>query len=304
MGRQARFVLGLALLMWLLMACELPEAGAPTHTSASATPTVIQLALTLDLSSAPLNQALIKAVLGLDEKKVADLLGRGANPNVRGENSRTSVHEVATGGNKVAHAQLMSQQTSIVDSVLNLQKHQKAIMDLLLAHGADPNAVDIMGHTPLHLAAQLFQQTEIGSDAIHLEVSWATVDLLLAAGADPNAQGPHFLTPLHLAAGKGLALLENLLSAAADPHVRSVDGMTPLHWAAREGRAMSVVVLLAAGADPNARSDGNKAPQDLAQFNGHSEVIALLLAHDTYSGDSEEGTAGEPATGSVPGALL
>jgi len=58
----------------------------------------------------------------------------------------------------------------------------------LLENGADPNAKDNAGHTPLHWAAHLG----------HVEI----VELLLERGANPNAEDNYGSTPLHEAAFK------------------------------------------------------------------------------------------------------
>ena len=67
----------------------------------------------------------------------------------------------------------------------------KEIVELLLASGADVNAKDEMGETPLHLAAQ-FGRKEIA-------------ELLIAEGADVNAKGDFGRTPLDTAEDKEMA---------------------------------------------------------------------------------------------------
>lgn len=73
----------------------------------------------------------------------------------------------------------------------------------LLDAGADPNAWDEHGLTPLYLAARMG----------HAE----TVDVLLARGADPNARGKSGQTPLHGAAAQNqVEVARRLLAAGAD----------------------------------------------------------------------------------------
>jgi len=81
--------------------------------------------------------------------------------------------------------------------------------ELLLARGAQVDARDRNGQTPLHLAAQdnygtpLFLQARDGYQKV--------VELLLAHGADMNAKDDKGKTPLALAAQNGRVGTVNLL---------------------------------------------------------------------------------------------
>jgi len=96
--------------------------------------------------------------------------------------------------------------------------HEQVVRALIEA-GADVDAKDALGLTPLHYA------------------SCASVAaLLLDAGADVDAAGATGLTPLHLALDRPLARL--LIARGADKNKRDACGNTPLHLAAVNGLDM------------------------------------------------------------------
>lgn len=82
----------------------------------------------------------------------------------------------------------------------------RPLMKKLLAAGANPNAADVAGRTPLSEAANL----DTSADAE------ATVELLLAAGADPSIGDARGETPLSLAAGRGHERVVEMLLAALE----------------------------------------------------------------------------------------
>ncbi|MCC6059460.1 MAG: ankyrin repeat domain-containing protein [Thermofilum sp.] len=92
----------------------------------------------------------------------------------------------------------------------------------LLRKGANANAKDRRGWTPLHWAAA----------GGHAEVA----RLLLERGADVNARDDDDWTPLHIAAAKGrVEVARLLLERGADPSIRDKDGRTPLDVARGRG---------------------------------------------------------------------
>jgi hypothetical protein len=147
-------------------------------------------------------------------------------------------------------------------------------VELLLAHGADVNAKDLSGNTPLHKAAS--------ADNKELTA------LLLAHGADVNARDMIGYTPLHCAPLKDES--ELLLAHGADVNAKDDKGQTPLHLAVSddprdykgvvkeitESDLARIEVLLAHGADVNARDNNGRTPLFYAKI---GDIAKLLREH-------------------------
>src|SRR5215510_2292300 len=132
----------------------------------------------------------------------------------------------------------------------------------LIDKGADVNAKNRRGSTPLHWA-------------IHDE---AKVRLLLAKGANVNARQAQGRTPLYLAAmlGNGVPTLRLLLSKGADPNLAAVNGQTPLMMAAR-GDVEAAQLLIEKGADVNAKDGAGETALMSACTGGNARAVQLLI---------------------------
>jgi len=110
---------------------------------------------------------------------------------------------------------------------------RSTIVEILLSHGANPNAADINGRTALITASY------VGDSA--------TVSKLLAAGSNPNsADTPYGFTPLLNATLKGhTEVVRLLLVAGADPSIRAKDGRSALDIAEQHG-AVDIATLIRA----------------------------------------------------------
>ena len=138
---------------------------------------------------------------------------------------------------------------------------------LLLARGANVNAKQVEGRTPL------YQTASIGNGL-------AVVRLLLANGADPNRVMANGRTPLMAAATRGdLEVMRALVDAKASVDVRNGAGETALMLAASDGNPQAVRFLLDRGADATARTKRNDTALGNAGTAGSAETVCLLLEH-------------------------
>ncbi len=126
-----------------------------------------------------------------------------------------------------------------------------------LEGGADPNAQDMWGYTPLHFAAAFNNDPGL-------------IAVLVDAGANLEARDNEWgATPLHWAAWStnNPDIIAALLDAGAELNTRDESDSTPLHAAAEHSNNPEVVfTLLDAGADIKARDKG-KLPSDYAKDN-------------------------------------
>ena len=166
-----------------------------------------------------------------------------------------------------------------------------AVLEVLLAAGADPNAPDDSGATPIFGANPTAMRIllEAGADADaraagftplhgHAQGGPSAVELLLAAGAEVNARtdlSGGSVIPLHYAAANtdSAVVIDLLLAAGADLEARDRYGATPLYYAAeRNGNPTIIKALLAAGLNVNARdADGDTPLHEAARFTGWDE---------------------------------
>ena len=145
------------------------------------------------------------------------------------------------------------------------------LVQLLLGHGADANALDKNQESPLH-------------KAVAGEGNAYIVQLLLNHGADANTLDKNHESPLHKTAARwgGADIVQLLLGHGADANALDKNQESPLHKAAAgEGDPDIVQLLLGHGADVNALDKNHVSPLHIAAAGeGDPDIVQLLLDHD------------------------
>lgn len=191
---------------------------------------------------------LIRAVKGeMGDGLVALMLEYGSSVNATDNERNTSLHYAAM--------QHTSAEMRNVETIRTL-----------LAFGADLNAKNQRGRTPLY-------------EAIMWEHLDQTVQLL-DYGCDVEISDNNGWTPLHGAVHQGHALLTKLLcERGAFVDQKDKTGQTPLHYAVSQGRQEILEALVVAGADVNLISKG-ETPLCRATAKSNGPLIDYLLSHE------------------------
>lgn len=188
----------------------------------------------------------------------------------------------------------------------------------LLDAGADANAQDNTGRTPLHAAVAADAQgvfqilirnraTDLdsrmydGSTALILAARLAVegmVEELITCHADVNAVDELGKSALHWAAAVNnvdatVALLKN----GANKDMQDLKEETPLFLAAREGSCEAVKVLLAHFANREITDHMDRLPRDIAQDRMHHDIVQLLDEYNTVRSPQGHGGAGHHLPG-------
>ncbi|GLH16167.1 Transient receptor potential cation channel subfamily A member 1 [Gryllus bimaculatus] len=192
-----------------------------------------------------------------------------------------------------------------------VEETQVRIARTLLDAGADPNARDLFGHSPVHGAAycgwskclsllirrgsKVLAETQNGKTALHIAACGrhiVCISLLIKARANVSSKDCLGQTPLHYVAeglmqsdwaqtqcseDDGAEIVKALVDAGADVNCHDKNGVTALHLAAKSGSFAVVEALLNAGALINAKDRNSRTPLHYAADAGADRVVDKLI---------------------------
>jgi ankyrin repeat protein len=227
------------------------------------------------------------------------LLIHGANPNALCTCLKPSAAEMKISGTALGYAALYNAPAEvfhllfeykadpnlgdIVEGNTALFFASPKVTELLISHGANPNAVAKNGATPL-------VQALVNNDV-------ACVTTLLAHGARPDALVEKTGQSIIVSAidKNSTEMVVALLRGKVDPNVISKDGagVLPLCLSIRRGLFMITLSLLEYGADPN-KCDAADSPLRYAIKMGDKDMAEKLL---TYGADPDQA---DMRTGQTP----
>lgn len=261
------------------------------------------------------------AVWGGHPELVKLLCENGARAKERGQSGQTALHTVALRGRQLCEEEptigRLAKSERSAQHAAAVQANLKSL-EILLAAGADANAVDAEGNTPLALV-------EPSSPLMRLDAYTQTVKALQQAGGR-NSNKYKDLGPTEaacVAAGTGdTDKLRFLLEQGLDPDAqlrsysqwetgqRKIDWPStdpvpmhpldadrevsrPLHWACAADQIGAVRLLLEHGAKAKALDADSTAPLGTAIDHGSVEMVKLLLAQgaDPNTSRTSRGTA-------------
>ena len=231
--------------------------------------------------------ALLVATVRGHARLAAFLLERGADPNA-GEGGYTPLHWAAGSWHTELTGRLRGIDAARDEEwrALNgLGGGKRALVEALLAHGADPDA-RLVRHPPQYgFASQRFRVSLAGATPFLLAAMDADVEVmaaLAAAGADTRLATDEGTTPLMAASGLGrvpaetrvteaeaLEAVRFVLELGADVNAVNAAGRSALHGAAHVRSDAAVRLLVGHGAAAQAADRRGITPLMIAEGGGH-----------------------------------
>lgn len=206
--------------------------------------------------------------------------------------------------------------------VVALKKKNYDEAENLLSQGADINAVNSRGESPVFMFASTLTQealkwlinhganldipNKMGLTPLFAAVERSdlvAVDLLLNAGADVNITNARRISPIFQAVlnEKDKGVFDRLMEANPDLNIESESGTTVVLAAAARGNANFVQKLLQAGADPEAADYLGQGLLHAATSSNEASVLRTVLDYAPFLDPNYEARSGTSAMSTTLG---
>lgn len=231
--------------------------GAALDAKNSSKQTPLMLAIVQSL------REMVKVLLAHDQKNINSPCVDGWRPLhfAAKENKPAVLVAILESG---AYIEIKSKNDGLTTLHLAVESGCVEAVECLLKAGANPNACNKSGQTPLHKCTKK-----------------SLIDPLVRHGAKLEARADDGSTPLFLAARWGRStIVEALASHKANLHTGLYrESTSPLIRAVINGHAKTVQVLLQYRVDVHQKLINGQSPIGLAASKGHTEVIKVLLEY-------------------------
>ena len=259
---------------------------------------------------------LLSALAGGHTDIARVLIAHGANPNVVTGEGQTVLMMAVQSSNKALTELILSKNPDLetADSygrtallLTARESGSREIAELLVETGANIDAKDKFGSTPLELASwrgfagivnllldrgAAFPTTPARLNRL---LTYATetnlprlFEEVVSRGADVSGRNPNDGSYLHSAAtGGSVEIIRSLLREGLPVNEHDKYGWTALHYAVARGRLEAVRALLDEGAEINAATTAGYTPLSIARERERTALIELLVrkgADDTAGG--------------------
>jgi ankyrin repeat protein len=204
------------------------------------------------------------------------LIRKGADPTIANKEGDTPLHWAASHAEEIETINLILENDQVDINSRNkngwtalhraIRASNVITLRYLLKKGADPNAADENGATPLHLAAETndyyYENTEL-------------IDIILETGkCNINGVDNDGRTPLHYASGRlyyspATINARHLIEMGADPGIADKNGVTPLHMTAKNAVPMDLIDELLLKVKTGAVDIKGLIPLTHARYNKH-----------------------------------